>query len=73
MMGEVVDDGDAALDAAHFHPPLDALERLQAFLDLFRREAAQARDHRVGERVQHVVAAGERGAEAATPSLPTTP
>src|ERR1051325_4035443 len=63
MMREVVDHGHAALHAAHFHPPLDALEGLESLLDLLVGDAAQPRDDGVGERVEHVVASGERRLE----------
>src|SRR2546430_10037969 len=34
VMGEVIDDRDAALDAAHFHAPFDATECVHPLLDL---------------------------------------
>src|ERR1700745_2580396 len=72
VMREVVDDRDAAHDAAHFHAPLDALERLESALNLLRGQPAQACNRRVGERIQDVVASRHRGAEA-KPLLPLPP
>src|SRR5204863_5222276 len=72
MMREIVDDRDAALDAANFHSPLDAFEGLQAFLDRRGFEAAQARRGDHCKRVEDVVLARERGAEA-EPLLPFPP
>src|ERR1051325_6714254 len=63
MVGEVVDDGDAALDAAHFHAPLDPLKRLESLLDLLRAPAAHVRHGDAGQRVGHVVLSRERRAE----------
>ena len=54
MMAEVVHHRHAARDAAHFHPALDALERVERGLDLlvFQPAMLGARDHR--QRVPHV-------------------
>src|SRR5205807_8678907 len=64
VVREVVDDEDAPLRAADFHPALDALEGRQPLLDLLRGEAAQLRAGDVGQRVEYVVTAGERRPEA---------
>ena len=64
MVREVVDDRDAALHAAHFHAPLDALKRLQSALDLLRRHAAHAGDGDIGEGVHDIVLAGKIRPEA---------
>src|SRR4051794_25867652 len=71
-MREVVDDCDAALHAAHFHPALDALKGLQSALNLLRRQASHAGDGDVGERVDYVVLTRKRGVEAG-PLLPFPP
>ena len=48
MMAEIVDHRHAARDAAHFHPPPDALERVEGRLDLLVLQPAMlgAGDHR---------------------------
>src|SRR6266852_7222975 len=63
MMGEVVDDGDTAFHAADFHPPLDSLERLEPFLNLFRRKTAKPRGGNHGQRIEDVMTAGKRGSK----------
>ena len=54
MMAEIVNHRHAARDAAHFHPPLDALERVERGLDLFVGKPAMFRRRDDGERVADV-------------------
>jgi len=53
-MAEVIDDGDAARDAAHFHAALDALESAEGALNLAVLQPAVFRGGDDGERVAHV-------------------
>src|SRR4029079_11850560 len=54
MMAEVVDHRDAAGDAAHFHPALDAFEGIEGGLDLMILQAAMLGAGDDGERIADV-------------------
>ena len=61
MVGEVVDDGDAAGDAADLLPALDAQEALPGPRDLGERDARGGRPRHHAEQVLEVVGAGQAG------------
>ena len=54
MMAEIVNHRHAARDAAHFHPALDALERVERGLDLLVLQPAMFRRADDRQRVAHV-------------------
>ncbi len=54
VMAEIIDDGNAAGDAADFHAALDALEGAEGTLNLAVLEAAMFRGGDDGQRVAHV-------------------
>jgi hypothetical protein len=65
VVREVVDDGDAALLAAHLHPALDALEGGERILDGLAREPPSVGGDDDRETVEHVEVADERRLELA--------
>src|SRR5690349_2272925 len=58
-MAEIVDDGDAARDAAHFHATFDAFKGVERRLDLVILESAMFSTSDHGQGIAHVEFANE--------------
>jgi hypothetical protein len=63
MMAEIIDDGDAAADAADFHAAFHAFKRVKGGLDLGIAKAAMTRAGDDCERIANVQFANERRLE----------
>ena len=63
VVGEVIQDGDAASDADHLQPPLDSLERAQSPRHLVGPESGPGADGNRGERIANIVDAEQRRVE----------